>query len=214
MARQETLTQAERNHYTYRQTLTVEELDSRGARSGEYREVRDVIFSPQLERSEQLVGTPRSTLKRLILTGEDFRDLRDIQPFVIPEERLWMYETKFRGEEKMDDMDCWVLQVRPRQILQGQRLFDGLLWVDKQTYSVVRMEGQAVPQIITTKQENLFPRFTTIRRPVDGSHWFPTVTYADDVLYFRGGPVRERLTIRYSGYKRFGAESSITFEKK
>ena len=205
---------AARDRYTYRQTMTVEELDSRGARTGEYREVRDVIFSPQRERIEQVIGTPRSTLQRLILTDEDFRDLRDIQPFVIPEDRLWMYESRFRGEERVDDMDCWVLQVRPRQILQGQRLFDGLLWIDKQTYSVVRMAGRAVPEIINTKQENLFPHFTTVRRSIDGKYWFPAVTYADDILHFRGGPVRERLTIRYTDYKRFGAESSVTYEDK
>jgi len=107
-----------------------------------------------------------------------------------------------------------VLQVRPRQILQGQRLFDGLIWADKRTFSIVRMEGQAVPQIRTMKSENLFPRFTTIRRPVDGERWFPVTTYADDSLPFRTGPQRIRLIIRYSNYKKFGAESSVTFEKK
>jgi hypothetical protein len=49
---------------------------------------------------------------------------------------------------------------------------------------------------------------------VDGDHWFPVTTWADDSLYFRTGPQRIRLTIRYSNYKKFGAESSITFEKK
>jgi hypothetical protein len=92
-------------------------------------------------------------------------------------------------------------------------LFDGLLWVKKDDYSIVRTEGQAVPQIRSTKQENLFPRFTTIRHPVDGHHWFPAYTYADDTLQFRTGPQRIRLMIRYSQYKKFGADSSITFEK-
>jgi hypothetical protein len=71
------------------------------------------------------------------------------------------------------------------------------------------MEGQAVPQIRTTKTENLFPRFTTVRRPLDGKHWFPVYTYADDTLHFRTGPQRERLRIAYSAYKRFGAESTL-----
>jgi hypothetical protein len=56
----------------------------------------------------------------------------------------------------MDEVNCWVMQVRPRQILQGQRFFDGLIWVDKKQYNIVRVEGQAVPQIRTTKTENLF----------------------------------------------------------
>ena len=207
----ETETQAERNQFTYRQSVRVEELTERGSLTGDYRETRDVIFSPTKERQDIAVGAPRSALKNLILTEEDFADIRDIQPFVLVEDLFPIYETKFRGEETMDKEACWVLQVRPRQILQGQRLFDGLLWVRKEDYSVVRSEGQAVPQIRTTKQENLFPRFTTIRRKV-GNFWFPIQTYADDTLYFRNGPQRIKLTIRYENYKKFGAETSVTFQ--
>ena len=214
IAARETATQAARNQYTYRQTVQLQELDARGAARGEYKEIRDVIFSPERERTEQPIGSPLQTLKNLILTEEDFRDIREIQPLVLTEEQLWIYETKFRGEERMDGVDCWVLQLRPRQILQGQRLFDGILWADQKTLSIVRMEGQAVPQIRTMKSENLFPRFTTLRRPIDGEHWFPVTTFADDTLYFRSGPQRIRLTIRYSNYKKFGAESTVTFEKK
>jgi len=212
-AAKETETETARSQYTYRQTVVMEELDDRGAKAGEYREIRDIIFSPKHERTEQLIGKPILNLKRLKLTEEDFRDMREVQPILLSEHVLWIYETKFRGEEKVDDTDCYVLQVRPRQILQGQRLFDGLLWINKTDYSIVRTEGQAVPQIRGTKSENLFPRFTTIRRPVDGKHWFPMHTHADDTLYFRTGPQRVRLTIRYSRYQRFGAESTVTFQK-
>ena len=210
VAKRETATEAERNEYMYRQSVTLDELDDHGAARGQYKEVRDVIFSPKHERTEELVGKPQNTLKLLILTPEDFHDIREIQPLVLTEESLWNYETKFRGEETMDDVDCWVLQVRPRQILSGQRFFDGLIWVDQKEYNIVRMEGQAVPQIHSMKQENLFPRFTTIRKPVDGTHWFPVMTYADDTLHFRNGPQRERLRITYANYRRFGAESTFT----
>ena len=209
VAHRESETEAERKEYMYRQTVTLQELDSRGAARGEYKEVRDIIFSPEHERTEELVGSPQLSLKFLTLTDEDFRDIRDIQPLVLTEDRLWNYETKPRGDEIMDDVDCWVLQVRPRQILGNQRYFDGLLWVDKKAYNIVRLEGQAVPQIMTTKQENLFPRFTTIRKPVDGKNWFPIYTYADDSLPFRTGPQRIRLRISYSNYRRFGAESTF-----
>lgn len=209
VAHRETETEKERNEYTYRQTVTLEELDNRGAARGEYHEVRDVIFSPQHERTEQVIGKPRNTLQHLILTDEDFHDIREIQPLVLTEDLLWNYETKARGDETMDGVDCWVLQVKPRQILEGQRFFDGLLWVDKKGYNIVRMQGAAVPQIRTLKSENLFPRFTTVRKPVDGKYWFPVVTYADDILQFSSGPQRERLEIDYSDYKRFGVESTF-----
>ena len=187
----------------------IDELDDHGMARGQYRETRDVIFSPRHDRTEQMVGSASNALKNLILTEQDFEDIRNIQPLVLTEDRLWNYETKFRGDETLDEVDCWVLQVRPRQILQGQRFFDGMIWVDKKDYNIVRMEGQAVPQIRTTKTENLFPRFTTIRKPLDGKHWFPVYTYADDTLQFRTGPQRIRLRIAYSNYKRFGAESTL-----
>ena len=152
------------------------ELDAHGAETGEYREERDVIFSPEHERTEQMIGKPLLTLKRLKMTDEDFQDIRGIQPFVMTEDQLWNYETKFRGDETIDGVDCWVLQVRPRQILQGQRLFDGMLWADKKDFSIVRLEGQAVPQMLSREAENLFPRFTTVRQvdrrpaPLSGGH--------------------------------------------
>ncbi len=213
VAERETETEAERSQYTYRQSVTLEELDDRGAVRGTYREVRDIIFSPTQERTEQFVGTPENRLRLLKLTDEDFQDIRNIQPLTLTLDRLWNYEVRFRGEEKADDVDCWVLQIRPRQILQSQRFFDGLIWVEKQGYNIVRLEGQAVPQIVSTKSENLFPKFTTIRRPVNGKNWFPSYTYADDVLQFRTGPLRERLRITYSNYKRFSAESTFTPER-
>jgi hypothetical protein len=209
VAHRETETGTERNEYTYRQGVTIDELDDHGAARGQYRETRDVIFSPQHDRTELVVGNASNGLKNLILTEEDFEDIRNIQPLVLTEDRLWNYETKFRGDETVDEVDCWVLQVRPRQILQGQRFFDGMIWVDKKEYNIVRMEGQAVPQIRTTKTENLFPRFTTIRKPLDGKHWFAVYTYADDTLQFRTGPQRIRLRIAYSSYKKFGAKSTL-----
>ena len=209
VAQRETETEKERNEYTYRQNVTIEELDDHGTVRGYYREVRDVIFSPEHERTEQFVGTPVKSLKNLILTDEDFADVRNIQPLVLTLDQLFNYETRFKGDEVMDDVDCWVLQVRPRQFLSGMRYFDGMVWVDKKEFNIVRMEGQAVPQIRTTKQENLFPRFTTIRKPIDGKHWFPVYTYSDDVLHFKNGPLRQRLRISYTEYKRFGAESKL-----
>jgi hypothetical protein len=211
IAAAESAAQQAQSNYTYRQSVTVEELDNHGVIAGDYHELRDIIFSPSEKRTEQMVGTPRKTLKHLQLTDEDFRDIREIQPFLLTNDQAFIYESRFRGEENMDGIDCYVLQIRPRQILSGQRLFDGNIWVDKDDFSVVRSEGQAVPQIVTTKSENLFPHFTTIRQRIDGQYRFPVTTYANDTLYFRSGPQRVRLMIRYSEYKRFGSDSKITF---
>lgn len=212
VAHRESETAAERRQYAYTQSVRLQELDGRGIQAGEYREVREVIFSPTGDRTERFVGQPLSRLKNLVMTEEDFADVRNIQPFVMTEDQLWNYDVVYKGEEPVDGRDCWVLSIRPRHILSGQRLFDGLLWILEDSFSVIRSEGKAVPEIITSKQENLFPHFVTMRKQVNG-FWFPSVTAADDTLYFRSAPIREKLTIRYEDYKKFGADTTVTFEK-
>jgi hypothetical protein len=212
VAHRESETASERAHYAYTQSMRLMELDSRGIGAGEYRETREVIFSPSGERTERFASEPVSRLKRLLLTPEDFADLRDIQPFVMTDDQLWNYDADYKGEESMEGFDCFVLRIRPKHILSGQRLLDGMLWVKEDDFSVIRTEGKAVPQIVTTKQENLFPRFTTLRRKVN-NFWFPAETSADDTLYFRTGPIREKLLIRYNDYKKFGSETTIRFDQ-
>jgi len=208
----ETKTAKVQANYTYRQSVNLSELNNRGSAQGEYREVRDIIFSPRQERTEQLVGKPSNTLAHLQLTDEDFRDIREIQPFLLTEDQAFSYETTYRGEEPVDGVECFVIRLRPRQILDGQRLFEGMIWVAESDFSILRSSGQAVPQLLTTKSENLFPHFTTVRQKVEGDFWFPSLTFADDTLPFRSGPQRIRLTIRYSDYRKFGSDSTITFK--
>jgi hypothetical protein len=199
-----------RNDYTWRQTFVLEEVNDKGMQTGRYSEVRDILFSPDGQRVEQMVGKAADTLTHIKLTDEDFQDLREVQPLLLTTERFFMYETQFKGEETAEGVDCWVLLIRPRQILAGQRLFDGLIWVSKADVAIVKAEGEAVPQIHGLKHENLFPHFTTVRRKVDG-HWFPVSTHGDDTLAFRNGAQRERISVRYENYKRFSAETTIRF---
>ena len=203
---------AAREQYAYRQTVLLEELDRRGAAVGSYREARDIVFSPLRERSEQFVGRPLENLKNLKLTEEDFRDIREVNPFVLTGDELRLYEVKFQGREPMDEVDCLVYRLKPRQILEGQRLFEGQIWVSEKDRQIVRTEGRPVPQIYRSSGENLFPHFTTVYRPIDGRYWFPVRTFADDTLYFRSGGQRVRLTIRYEDYKRFASDSAIRYE--
>lgn len=209
VAENERENEAARLNYMYRQSVVVNEVEPRG---GRFRETLEVIFSPSGERTERPAGRPFNDLKRLFLTPEDFDDIRNIQPIMLTPEMLPRYRVRFKGEEAVDGQDCWVYEMSPRQVFDGFRMFDGMIWVLKSEAMVIRIHGQAVPSVRTTKHENLFPRFTTIRAKVDGKHWFPALTHADDILPFKTGALRMRLEIRYEGYKRFGAESTIRFE--
>ncbi len=51
IAARETETAQAQSNYTYRQTVTLDELNANGLAEGTYREIRDIIFSPAQERS-------------------------------------------------------------------------------------------------------------------------------------------------------------------
>lgn len=86
----ETETAQAQSNYTYRQSVTIDEFDGHGAKTGGYHEIRDIIFSPQQERTEQVIGKPSDTLNRIKLTDEDFRDIRDVQPFLLTKDQLFL----------------------------------------------------------------------------------------------------------------------------
>lgn len=203
-------TEKARGNYTYRQTLTLQEIDHRDMVVGQYLETRDVTFSPNGSRYEKPLAAPTNTLTRIKLTPEDFSDIRNVEPFLLSNDNFRLYEGVYKGEESMDGQLCFVVHVAPKQILSGQRFFDGLLWVRQSDFALVRSEGQAVPQLEST--QNLFPHFTTVMKSVDGKWMFPAETYADDTLFFKDWPQRIRIVIRYSNYEKFGVEATLKFD--
>ena len=212
LAVQGSLFEKEHQNYAYRRSFQFFEMDPRGKRVGSYREVRDVLFTPDGRRIEEFVGHPDSRLKRIRLTDEDFRDLREVQPFVLTNETLWRYKLTYKGPETVDGEDCYVYRLKPRQVFENDRLLDGLIWVSRQHEQILRVAGRPVPQIHGTTKENLFPQFTTLYQAVDGRFWFPVKTVASDILPFAAGTQRVHYVILYEDYRRFTTESTITFE--
>ena len=200
-------------NYTYRRRFSFTEIGRRGTPMGFYREVREIFFTPEGQRSERFVGRPVENLKRLRLTEEDFRDLREVQPFVLNQDNLWMYRWTYKGIEELGGAPCFVYRLQPKQVLDGQRLLDGLIWVSREDQQLVQVSGKPVPQIYRHGVENLFPNFMTIYAPVDAKFWFPVKTESADVLPFKTGPQAIRYSINYEDYRRFTVESSIEFEQ-
>lgn len=201
----------ERARYTYRQTFAFFEYNKRGVPSGSYREVRDINFTTEGERTEEFIKGPANQLKLIRMTEEDFRDLRDMQPFVLTEDTLWRYKSTYRGNETIEGRPCFVFRIQPRQVLEGQRMLDGQIWIDQKSLQVVRAAGQPMPQLQSTSDANLFASFSTDYAPIDGEFWFPVKTLADDNLPFPSGVQRVSYEIHFDDYRRFTAETTLTF---
>jgi hypothetical protein len=149
-----------------------------------------------------------------VLSPEDQKDLENIQPFVLTSEDLPKYDIQFSGTEKLDELNTYKFCVGPKRIEKNQRYFQGTVWVDGRDLAVVKTDGKAVPDIIKGDNQNIFPRFVTYRENIEGTFWFPTYTHADDILHFRQGDVRMRMTVRYKNYKRFGSTIQLGKSKE
>jgi hypothetical protein len=202
-----------RDSYTYRQDVKVQTIDGDSA-DGEYHQVVDVTFDDKGHRQERVVFAPQSSLQRVSMTREDVEDIQHRLPFVLTSDEIPEYQILYAGQQQEDELHCYVFDIAPKTIEKNKRYFQGRIWVDDRDFQIVKTRGKTVPDIRTGKRgsENLFPAFTTWREQVDGKYWFPTYTKADDDLHFSGGDVHIREIVKYTNYKRFGANVKITYE--
>lgn len=199
-----------RENYTYRQSYKIEELDRNGRATGKMEMVADVIFTQEGKRTERVVHAPLNTLRGLIMTPEDEQDLRNVQPFVLTAEEVQNYHVRYIGKQTLDEIPCYTFAVKPKSMVEGKRYFSGIVWVDDESLQIVKSYGRGVG-VGKRVAGQKFPKFETYREQIDGIHWFPTYTIAQDTLPFESGPLPIKMVVTYKDYKQFKAESTITF---
>lgn len=202
-----------RDQYTFRQDVKVMTLDG-DTPDGSYQQVFDVTFDDKGHKVKNVVFAPQPTLQRIMMTEEDFDDIENRLPFVLTSDEVGEYDVLYVGQQKQDELNTYVFDVAPRQIVGKKRYFQGRIWVDNHDFQIVETFGKTVPDIRKKhgKDENLFPKFTTWREQIDGQYWFPTYTRAEDTLHFAMQDVKIREIIKYTNYRRFGSKSRITYD--
>lgn len=200
-----------RNHYTYTQEIIVQELDGDTV-DGEFHETTDVLYDDKGNRLEEVTYAPQPTLKRILMTKEDFDDFRNRLPFVLTTEELGQYNILYAGQQPVDELQTYVFDIAPKHIEKDKRYFQGRIWVDNRDFQIVKTCGKNVPDIRKKNNENLTPKFVTYREQIDGQYWFPIYTRADDILQFSSGGVHVREIVKYKNYKRFGVNTHITYK--
>jgi hypothetical protein len=201
-----------RDQYTYRQDVKVMTLDG-DTPDGMYQQVFDVTFDDKGHKVKNVVFAPQPTLQRIAMTEEDLDDIENRLPFVLTSDEIPEYDILYVGQQKEDELNTYVFDIAPKQIVGKKRYFQGRIWVDDHDFQIVKTFGKTVPDIRKKKgEENLFPKFTTWREQIDAKYWFPTYTRAEDTLKFSMGDVKIREIVKYTNYKRFGSKVRITYE--
>ena len=203
------------NHYTYRRVARVQTINDDNKVDGEYYEVDDVTFDHDGKRTEKTVYAPESTLQRVMMSPSDMQDIQRGYSFALTTQEITAYDLKYVGKQKVDEIDCYVFDVSPKQILKGKRYLLGRIWVDATDLQIVVTNGRMVPDDTRKGSEDLHPPFMTWRAQVDGHYWFPVYTKGEGILHFAGGhgymanDVHMRDVIKYTDYKQFGSTMKI-----
>ena len=205
-------------NYTYERSVKVETIDDDNKVDGQYFQVTDISFDPNGKRFEHVVFAPANSLERITMSPADFQDIQQRLPFVLTKEDVGQYDLTYVGKQKVDEVDTYVFDVKPKVIEKNKRYFQGRIWVDQKDLQIVVTNGKNVPDDTRKGHEDLSPPFTTYREQIDGKYWFPVYTRGEGILHFTGGngymsqDVHIRETLKYTDYKQYHANVRVLFE--
>lgn len=199
-----------RPNYGFRKSVRIQEFGPDGGVVGEFLRVTDYQKLADGRVAIKPVEKPQSTLQGVYLAPEDLDALDRIPAYPLTSGQLAKYDLKFIGRELVDEVDCYIFQVKPKAVERVKAYFEGVAWVDAQYLEVVKTYGKWVTEQGDTRglAQLPFALFETYRENVDGKYWFPNYLRSDDTLHTKEGDIPVRLVIKWSDFKAAGAPSS------
>lgn len=196
------------NEYAFKRDAILQSLGMGGQVTGEYHRVSYFTFDDSGNRFEKISYFPMPSLASV--TQEDLNDLGGIQPFALEPAKIPLYDFRYVGREKIDELNLFVFDISPKVLPDAkktkERFFKGRVWVEDQEFQIVKTRGKGLPET----KNNKFPTVETYREQIDGRYWFPTYSYADDELLFENGEtLHVRMKVRYSDFVKARAKVKI-----
>jgi hypothetical protein len=92
------------------------------------------------------------------------------------------YNFLYAGQDKLDELNTYVFQVKPKQLSRTRKYFDGVIWVDDHDLTIVKSYGKFVSEVVVEENRLPFSMFETYRENFQGKYWLPTYTNSDDYV--------------------------------
>ncbi len=198
-AANEVVMQKQYDAYNFTQMIRVEELTDPG---GKFTVTGEVYTRPDGQRYLRITKQPESNLKISDFTLEDVKAIATLPLFVLTSDEIANYTFKYAGQDKLDQINTYVFQVKPKQLSRTRRLFDGVIWVDDQDFVIVKSFGKFVSEIAGNGTKLPFTMFETFRENFQDKYWLPTYTRSDDYLQDADNAEQHlRLVIRDTDFK-------------
>lgn len=199
-----------RPNYGFKKSVRIQEFGPDGSVIGEFSRVTKYQKLADGRIAVTPIEKPQSTLQGVYLAPEDLDALDRIPAYPLTSGQLSKYDLKFIGRELVDEVDCYIFQVKPKGVERAKAYFDGVVWVDAQYLEVVKTYGRWVTEQgdMSALAQLPFRLFETYRENVDGKYWFPNYLRSDDTLRTKDGEIPVRLIVKWSEFKPAGAAPS------
>jgi hypothetical protein len=192
-----------RVQFGYKKSIKLTEYGKDGQPTGEYQLTTQLVMDSEGHPYEKMLEQTQSTLRALTLTPENVKMIGHLPAYPLIPQQLGKYELRYVGTEKVDEVDCYIVEAKPKFLERAQALFQGIVWVDKQYLEVVKTYGKWVTDLGDEKAPELpFVNFETYRENVEGKYWFPNYARSDEYLHFKdGGDMPVRVVIKWTDFK-------------
>lgn len=193
-------------NYTYYAELTIQTVSQSDTITGKYYRFSQISFDREGARQEKVLENT-STLPRDVYIGTNAaNNLTRVYQFVITPETLSQYELNYVGRERIDELNTFVFDVKPKIKMpdpdkSDDRYLKGRVWIDEQDLCVVKVAGQALPE----QSSHRTPKFETYFQNYD-KYWFPASTSADDSIRVGRYFTRVIVSVRFTAYKKVSAK--------
>jgi hypothetical protein len=192
--------------YTFQESIRLDELSDPG---GKFSVTGYMYVRPDGQRYLRVEKQPESTLKLMHFSLEDVRALSSMPLFPLTSDEIANYNFLYAGQEKLDQLNTYIFQVKPKMLNRKKRFFEGVIWIDDTDFAIVKSYGKFVSELEGNGTSLPFTMFETYRENFQEKYWLPTYTRSDD--YFKDDQNNElplRLVIHATDFKLNGPAGS------
>lgn len=204
-AASEDLAQKIYTSYDFSQTIRVEEVnnpDGSAGAGGKLVAIGEDYVRPDGQRFWRATKPTESTLKGTPMMLDDLHPVMTLPLFFMTTAEVGNYNLLYAGQDKLDDLNTYVFQVKPKQASRSRLYFEGAIWVDDHDLAIVKTFGKFVSETSDNSTGLPFNMFEMYRENFQQKYWLPTYIVSD--AYVNPGKDDElhlKLVLRSSGFK-------------
>jgi len=185
--------------YDFTQSIRLDELTDPG---GKFSVTGEVYTKADGLRYMRVTKPAESSLKLMHFSLEDVRVIASMPEFPLTAEEVENYNFKYAGQEKLDQLNTYIFQVKPKILSRKKRYFEGVIWIDDHDFAIVKSYGKYVSELEGNGTALPFTMFETYRENFQSKYWLPTYTRSDDYFKSEGNDeLPLRLVVRSTDFK-------------